>query len=80
MLENKKAKLIVVSRDSYRLGEPNEDADHVTPVLQQALGFMGIRDVDTVRAGGSLAVNLGNVRMENHLAEFERAITVAAWE
>jgi FMN-dependent NADH-azoreductase len=80
MLENKKAKLIVVSRDSYRLGEPSEEADHVTPVLRQALGFMGIRDVDTIRAGGSLAVNLGKVRMEHHLAEFERAIAGAAQE
>jgi FMN-dependent NADH-azoreductase len=80
MLENKKAKLIVVSRDNYRPGEPSEEADHVTPVLRQALGFMGIRDVDTVRAGGSLAVNLGKVRMEDHLVEFEGAIAMAAQE
>ena len=78
MLENKKAKLIVVSRDSYTSGERSEVADQVTPVLRQALGFMGIRDVDVVRAGGSLAVNLGKVKMEEHLAEYESAIAAAA--
>jgi FMN-dependent NADH-azoreductase len=78
MLENKKAKLIVVSRDTYTVGEPSEAADLVTPVLRQALGFIGIHDVDVVRAGGSLAVNLGKVRLEDHLAKYESAIATAA--
>ncbi len=78
MLENKKAKLIVVSRDTYAAGESSEAADLVTPVLRQALGFMGILDVDVVRAGGSLAVNLGKVRLEDHLAQYESAIATAA--
>ena len=70
MLENKKARLIVVSRDSYDAGEPSEADDLVTPVLRKALGFMGINDVRVVRAGGSLAVNLGKVRIEDHLAKY----------
>jgi FMN-dependent NADH-azoreductase len=78
MLENKKAKLIVVSRDSYRAGEPSEAADQVTPVLRQALGFMGIHDVDVVRAGGSLAVNLGKVRLEDHVAAYDDVVAAAA--
>ena len=78
MLENKKAKLIVVSRDSYKAGEPSEAADQVTPVLRQALGFMGIRDVDVVRAGGSLAVNLGKVRLEDHVAAYDAVLAAAA--
>jgi FMN-dependent NADH-azoreductase len=75
MLENKKAKLIVVSRDSYQAGEV---ADQVTPVLRQALGFMGIRDVDVIRVGGSLAVNLGKVQLEDHIAAYEDALAAAA--
>ena len=59
-------------------GEPSEVADQVTPVLRQALGFMGIHDVDVVRAGGSLAVNLGKVRLEDHPANYESAIARAA--
>ena len=78
MLENKKARVIVVSRDSYIAGDPSESADMITPVLRQALGFMGIHDVDVVRAGGSLAVNLGKVRLEDHVAKYEPAIAAAA--
>jgi FMN-dependent NADH-azoreductase len=59
-------------------GEPNDEAEQVTPVLRQALGFMGIHDVNVVRAGGSLAVNLGKVRIEDHLAQYESAIATAA--
>jgi FMN-dependent NADH-azoreductase len=78
MLEHKKARLIVVSRDSYIPGEPSEAADLVTPVLRKVLDFMGIHDVDVVRAGGSLAVNLGKVRIEDHLAKYEAEIEALA--
>jgi len=76
MLANKRARLIVVSRDSYHAGEPSEADDLVTPVLRKALSFMGINDVGVVRAGGSLAVNLGKVRIEDHLERY--ALEVAA--
>ena len=66
-----------MSRDSYVPDEPSEAADLVTPVLRKALGFMGIRDVEVVRAGG-LAVNLGKVRLEDHLAKYEAEIAAAA--
>jgi FMN-dependent NADH-azoreductase len=78
MLENKKARLIVVSRDSYIPGEPSEAADLVTPALRKVLEFIGIRDVDVVRAGGSLAVNLGKVRLEDHLAKYDSELAAAA--
>jgi len=78
MLEHKKARLIVGSRDSYIPGEPSEAADLMTPVLRKVLDFIGIRDVDVVRAGGSLAVNLGKVRLEDHLAKYEAEIAAAA--
>ncbi len=76
MLANKKARLIVVSRDSYEAGEPSEADDLVTPALRKAFSFMGINDVGVVRAGGSLAVNLGKVRIEDHLKRY--ALEVAA--
>jgi len=49
------------------LVEPSKADDLVTPVLRKALSFMGIHDVGVVRAGWSLAVNLGKVRIEDHL-------------
>jgi FMN-dependent NADH-azoreductase len=78
MLENKKARLIVVSRDSYNAGEPSEADDLVTPVLRKALSFMGISDVCVLRAGGSLAVNLGKVRIEDHLKGYAPEVAALA--
>ncbi|SEC12162.1 FMN-dependent NADH-azoreductase [Terriglobus roseus] len=78
MLKNKRAKLIVVSRDSYEEGQPTETEDHVTPVLRKVLSFMGINELDVVRAGGSLAVNLGKVRLEDHLKHYAPAVAALA--
>ena len=78
LLENKKAKLIVVSRDSYDAREQSEADDHVTPVLRKALSFMGITDVSVLRAGGSLAVNLGKVRIEDHLEKYMPEVAALA--
>lgn len=78
MLENKKAKLIVVSRDSYEAGQASEADDNVTRVLGKALSFIGIADLSVVRAGGSLAVNLGKVRIEDHLAKYAAEISELA--
>jgi FMN-dependent NADH-azoreductase len=78
MLANKKARLMVVSRDSYEAGEPSEADDLVTPVLRKAFSFMGINDVGVVRAGGSLAVNLGKVRIEDHLERYAPQVAALA--
>jgi FMN-dependent NADH-azoreductase len=78
LLEHKKARLVLVSRDSYIPGQPSDAADLVTPVLRKVLDLMGIRDVDVVRAGGSLAVNLGKVRIEDHPAKYEAEIAALA--
>src|ERR1019366_10804223 len=77
MLANMKARLIVVSRDTYDSAE-SEASDFVTPVLRKALNFIGVDDVEVVRAGGSLAVNLGKVRIEDHLERYEAEIAAAA--
>ncbi len=78
MLENKKARVIVASRDRYNPGELGESADQVTPVLRKALGFMGINDLNVVHVGGSLAVNLGRVSIEDHLSVHESDIAALA--
>ncbi len=78
MLENKRTKLLVAARDVYTPGTPSEADDLVSPVLRRALAFMGITDVETVLAGGSLGVNRGVVKLEDHLVQFEDAIARAA--
>jgi FMN-dependent NADH-azoreductase len=77
MLANKKARLIVVSRDTYNPTE-SEASDFVTPVLRKALNFIGVDDVEVVRAGGSLAVNLGKVRIEDHLERYAQEVAALA--
>jgi FMN-dependent NADH-azoreductase len=78
MLEGKSASLVIVSRDEYLPGTPTEKAELVSPVLRQALGFMGIKNVNIVLAGGSLGVNRGVVQLKDHLAKFESEIAKAA--
>jgi FMN-dependent NADH-azoreductase len=77
MLANKKARLIVVSRDTYNPAE-SAASDFVTPVLRKALNFIGVDDVEVVRAGGSLAVNLGKVRIEDHLERYAQEVAALA--
>lgn len=78
MLENKKARVIVASRDSYPSGELGESWDQVTPVLRKALSFMGISDFEVVHAGGSLAVNLGKVLLEDHVSVHDSGVAELA--
>ena len=78
MLENKKARVIVASRDSYPRSELVESWDQVTPVLRKALSFMGITDIEVVHAGGSLAVNLGKVSLDDHISVHDFAIAALA--
>jgi FMN-dependent NADH-azoreductase len=78
MLENKRTKIIVATRDVYTPGTPSEADDLVSPVLRRALAFMGVTDVETLLAGGSLGVNRGVVKLVDHLAHFEDAIARAA--
>jgi FMN-dependent NADH-azoreductase len=78
MLENKRTRIIVATRDVYVPGTPSEVDDLVSPVLRRSLAFMGVTDVETVLAGGSLDVNRGTVKLEDHLAQFDHAIAKAA--
>jgi FMN-dependent NADH-azoreductase len=78
MLENKRTTIIVAARDVYPPGTPSEADDLVSPVIRRVLAFIGITDVETVLAGGSLGVNRGEVKLADHLAEFEGAIARAA--
>ena len=71
LLADRPVRAMVATRDVHG---PGSDDDQVTPVLRRALGFMGLRDVTTLLAGGSLGVNRGEVRVEDHVAKFEAAI------
>ena len=71
LLADKPTRIIVATRDRYEAGS---DDDQVTPVIRRALSFMGITNVTSLLAGGSLGVNRGEVKLDDHVAGFEQAI------
>ena len=73
LLENKAAKVLVISRDVYTAASPLKSEDNVTNVIRTILEFMGITDIEFLLLGGSF-VNTGKVKVEDHLASFEDAL------
>lgn len=71
MLADKPTRILIATRDTH---DPESEDDQVTPVVRRAFSFMGIRDVASLLAGGSLGVNRGEVRLDDHVARFEQAI------
>lgn len=67
LLADRPVRVLVACRDSYEAGS---DDDQVTPVLRRAFAFMGVRNVRSLLAGGSLGVNRGDIAMKDHLARF----------
>jgi len=75
MLADKPTRILIATRDVH---DPESEDDQVTPVIRRAFSFMDRRDVASLLAGGSLGVNRGEVRLDDHLARFEGAIAKAA--
>ncbi len=71
LLQDKPTRIFVATRDVH---EPNSDDDLVTPVLRRAFNFMGIKNIQSLLAGGSLGVNRGEVRLLDHIARFQQSI------
>jgi FMN-dependent NADH-azoreductase len=77
LLHDRPVDVLVAARDEYD-PERLDRLDALTPVIQRAFAFMGISDVRSLVAGGSLGVNRGDVALADHLAKFEAAVTQAA--
>lgn len=71
MLADRPLRILIATRDVH---EPGSEDDQVTPVVRRAFSFMGIRNVASLLAGGSLGVNRGEVKLDDHVAGFEDAI------
>lgn len=72
LLPDRPVRVLIATRDMH--DEAAED-DLVTPVIERAMRFMGLADVRSLLAGGSLGVNRGEVAIEDHLARFEEAVS-----
>lgn len=71
MLADKPTRILIATRDVH---DPESEDDQVTPVIRRAFAFMGVRNFASLLAGGSLGVNRGEVRIEDHVARFEEAV------
>ena len=78
LVKGKKVTVIIASGSLYTPGAPTEAYNAETPYLKSVLGFIGMTDVTFVMAGGSGAVAMGTISLEDHLAQFTPAVQAAA--
>ena len=77
LLSDRPVNVLVAARDEYD-PEQLEELDALTPVIRHAFAFMGVSDVRSLIAGGSLGVNRGAVALADHLAKFTDVVLFAA--
>jgi FMN-dependent NADH-azoreductase len=79
MLHGKKATILVATGGVYAPGTPAGAMNFVDPYLKILLGFLGVKDVKIVTAGGAAQVMTGAVDRETFLKPtLEQVRTVAA--
>ena len=79
LLQGKKATVLVASGGVYELGTPAGAMNFVEPYLRAVLGFIGVKDVKFVTAGGVAQIMMGAVDREAFLKPtLEQVRAVAA--
>jgi FMN-dependent NADH-azoreductase len=61
LLQNKKATILAASGGVYEAGTPAASMNFIDPYLSMILGFIGVKDVKFVTAGGTAQLRSGNV-------------------
>lgn len=77
-LRGKKATIILAAGSSYAAGSRSEPTDNARVYLSQILGFIGITDIAVVLAGGTLAIDRGEISFADFAAGLEEQISSAA--
>ena len=78
LVKGKKVTIIVASGGSYAPGTPTEAYNAETPYLKSILGLIGITDIKFIMAGGSAAVAMGKISLQDFLAQFTPEVQAAA--
>ena len=79
LLQGKKATVLMASGGVYELGTPSGALNFVEPYLRAVLGFIGVKDVKFVTAGGVAQIMMGAVDREAFLKPtLEQVRAVAA--
>ena len=78
LVTGKQATVIIASGSDFSPGTPYEAANVAGPYLRQILGFIGIRDVEIVLAGRTLALMTGETTMDAFHDKHRPALETAA--
>ncbi len=80
LIQGTKAVLIVTAAGDYAEGSPIASYDLLTPYLKQILGFVGITEVQVLKAGNTAGIQYGKISAEDWkkpLDEKARALAAA---
>jgi len=78
LVVGKTCTVILASGGVYDEGLPAAASDYESGYLKRILGFIGITEVEVIRAGGTAAVAFGSTTVEELVAQFRPAVLAAA--
>jgi len=78
LVTGKRCTIIIASGGIYDEGLPAAASDYESGYLKRTLAFIGITDVEVVRAGGTAAVAFGAATIEQLALQFRPAVLGAA--
>lgn len=77
LVADKKVLVIVASGGNYKEGSGMTALDHEVPYLRFIFGYIGIRNVKFVQAGGTGQIQQGKISAEDFLSPYLNEIAVA---
>ncbi|MGI3903139.1 MAG: FMN-dependent NADH-azoreductase [Janthinobacterium lividum] len=77
LITGKRMTTIMSSGGDYTPGSPAEGYNVAIPYLRQVFGFIGITDMTVVLAGGSRAVDQGELTLEAFAARYDAQVAAA---
>lgn len=77
LVTGKKATIIITSGGDFSPGTPFENMNTASTYLRQALGFIGITNVNIILAGRTLKIDQGNTTTEQYIAQYESLLNSA---
>lgn len=80
LVKGKKATVILASGSDFSPGTPYEAANVASSYLRQILGFIGIKDVEVVLAGRTLALMTGETSVDTFRDSLRPALEAAAMQ